>query len=83
MRKSLTWATTKRNIGMSIFEWVLCLDGMFVSSGMVVLALNAINALLGIETDMGGIFLLCYLTYALIWRSCGLTGKIKKITEGE
>lgn len=68
---------------MTIFEWVLCIDGLATTSGFAVLAMNAILALVGHEADMGGMFMLCWLTYALIWRSCGFSEKIRKITEGE
>lgn len=68
---------------MTIFEWVLCLDGLLTTSGLAVLAMNAILALLGHEADMSGMFALCWLTYGLIWRSCNLSEKIRKITEGK
>ena len=68
---------------MTIFEWVLCIDGLLTTSGFTVLAMNALLALLGHEGDMGGMFALCWLTYALIWRSCGFSQKIRKITEGD
>lgn len=68
---------------MTIFEWVLCIDGAATTSGFAVLAMNAVLALLGHDADMVGMFMLCWLTYALIWRSCGFGQKIRKITEGE
>lgn len=65
---------------MTIFEWVLTIDGLVCSMGLGSCGLAFLSHIAGKEPNMIGLQAICALTYVVLFVGCDAKTKLDEIT---